>query len=314
MNDGFVGLLRLASVVIQNAGFAVVVGALLGNHWLARGESAWQHGVGRRLVATLRLASVVSLFASITAFWAHCALMSEVPLLEAGPAVCAMLAGTGFGHAWLAGAAFMVVVVLLSFVRRANDTRVLSFATWGALACVALARSNGGHPVDAGLFSLPVWIDWLHLLAISTWVGLVLVTAFGVMPRLAAMPASERATGASFVQALSDASTYALVVLFATGAYNGWRGVDTPANLFASGYGQILLLKLALVLFAAMLGGHNRFFWMPKLLAAMNDQAAALPVVALRRFGAVLRIEAVVLAGVLMVAAVLVSSALPGTV
>ena len=53
---------------------------------------------------------------------------------------------------------------------------------------------------------------------------------------------------------------------------------------------------------------------MPKLLAALKDPAAAMPVVALRGFGAVLRIEAVVLAGVLMVAAVLVSSALPGTV
>ncbi|WP_322035918.1 CopD family protein [Burkholderia cepacia] len=313
MNDGFVGLLRLVSVAIQNAGFAVVVGALLGSHWLARGASTWQHGIGRRLVATLRIASVVSLLASITAFWAHCALMSDVSMLDAGPAVRAMLAGTGFGHAWLAGAVFMLVVVLLSFVRRAHDSR-FPFAIWAALACVALARSNGGHPVDAGLFSVPVWVDWLHLLAISAWVGLVLVTAFGVMSRLIGMPVSERTTGASFVQSLSDASTYALIVLFATGAYNGWRGVDTPANLLASTYGKILLLKLALVLIAAALGGHNRFFGMPKLLAALKDPAAAMPAVLLRQFGAVLRIEAVVLGGVLMVAAVLVSSALPGTV
>ncbi|CAM2166630.1 membrane hypothetical protein [Burkholderia cepacia] len=237
----------------------------------------------------------------------------DVSMLDAGPSVRAMLAGTGFGHAWLAGAVFMLVVVLLSFVRRARDSR-FPFAIWAALACVALARSNGAHPVDAGLFSVPVWIDWLHLLAISAWVGLVLVTAFGVMPRLTGLPASERTTGASFVQSLSDASTYALIVLFATGAYNGWRGVDTPANLLASTYGQILLLKLALVLIAAALGGHNRFFGMPKLLAALKDPAAAMPAGPLQQFGAVLRVEAVVLGGVLMVAAVLVSSALPGTV
>ncbi|MGN7984903.1 CopD family protein [Burkholderia sp. 22313] len=313
MNEGFVGMLRLAAVAIQNAGFAVVVGTLLGSQWLACGASAWQRDIARRFVATLRGASVVSLLASVTAFWAHCALMSEAPLLEAGPAVRAMLAGTGFGHAWLAGAAFMLAVAILSFVRQAGDQRV-PFAMWAALACVALARSNGGHPVDAGLFSVPVWVDWLHLLAISAWVGLVLVTAFGVMPRLVAMPADERTTGASFVQALSDVSTVALAVLFATGAYNGWRGVDTPDNLLASTYGQILLLKLALVLIAAALGGHNRFFGMSKLLAALKDPAAAVPAIALRRFGTVLRIEAVVLAGVLMAAAVLVSSALPGTV
>ncbi|MDR5665044.1 CopD family protein, partial [Burkholderia cenocepacia] len=103
--------------------------------------------------------------------------------------------------------------------------------------------------------------------------------------------------------------TYTLIVLFVTGAYNGWRGVDTPANLLASTYGQILLLKLALVLIAAALGGHNRFFGMPNLLAALKDPAAPMPASSLKRFGAVLRIEAVVLGGVLMVAAVLVGTA-----
>ncbi|KUZ01961.1 hypothetical protein WS50_09085 [Burkholderia territorii] len=68
------------------------------------------------------------------------------------------------------------------------------------------------------------------------------------------------------------------------------------------------------MLIAAALGGHNRFFEMPKLLAALKDPDAATPAGPLRRFGAVLRIETAVLAGVLMVAAVLVSSALPGTV
>ncbi|MGS0896784.1 copper resistance D family protein [Burkholderia stagnalis] len=311
MNEGFIGLFRLVSIAIQNVGFAVAVGALLGHHWLARGASAWRRDVGRRLVAALRGAAVVSLLGSVTMFWAHCAVMSETTLFEAGPAIYPMLAGTGFGHAWLAGAVCMLGVVILSFVRPADDRR-FPFATAILLAGVALARSNGGHPVDAGAFSLPVWVDWLHLLAISAWTGLVFVTSFGVMPHLIGMPASERAAGASFVQSLSDASTAALVVLFGTGAYNGWRGVETAANLLTSTYGQLLLFKLALVLIAAALGGHNRFREMPALLSALNDPAAAMPAGPLRRFGRVLRIESAVLAGVLAVAAVLVSSPLPG--
>ncbi|PCE34174.1 copper resistance D family protein [Burkholderia ubonensis] len=311
MNDGFLGILRLVAVAVQNVGFAVVVGALLGNRWLARGESGWQEDMGRRLVATMRIASVASLLASMLSFWAHCALMSESSLFEAGPAVWSMLAGTGFGHAWLVGAGFTLCIVVLSFLPSRSASRV-SFAMWIALAGVALARSNGGHPVDTGLFSVPVWVDWLHLLAISAWVGLVLVTTYAVMPPLIRAPGSEYRNGASFVQSLSDASTYALIVLFSTGAYNGWRGVNAPSNLLASTYGQILLLKLALVLIAAALGGHNRFFEMPKLLTALKHPAAASPAGALRRFGAVLKVESLVLAGVLLVAAVLVSSPLPG--
>ncbi|PRH40566.1 copper resistance protein CopD [Burkholderia vietnamiensis] len=312
MNDGFLGILRLVSVAIQNVGFAAIVGALLSSQWLARGESTWQQRVGRRLVVTLRAASIVSLLASALSFWAHCALMSESSLVEAGPAVWSMLAATGFGHAWLVGAFFTLCIAVLAFLRSGNETR-LPFAIWGALAGVALARSNAGHPVDAGLFSLPVWVDWLHLLAISAWVGLVLVTTYVVMPRLLDAPGNERQTSASFVQSLSDASTYALIVLFSTGAYNGWRGVNVPANLLHSIYGQVLMLKLALVLLGAALGGHNRFFEMPMLLSTLKKPSEAIPGRLLRRFGRVLHVESLVLVGVLMVAAVLGSSPLPGT-
>lgn len=312
MNDGFLGILRLVAVAIQNVGFAVVVGTLLSSQWLARGASTWQNIVGRRLTETLRIAAVLSLLGSILSFWAHCALMSDSTLLEAGPAIWSMLEGTGFGHAWLAGAVCTLCIVVLSFSRSGSEAR-FPFAMWTALAGVALARSNGGHPVDAGLFSLPVWVDWLHLLAISAWVGLVLLTTYVVMPRLLDAPGSERHISATFVQSLSDASTYALIVLFSTGAYNGWRGVNVPVNLWESTYGQILLLKLALVLIAAALGGHNRFFEMPSLLSKLRDPSQTLPTGPLRRFGNVLHVESVVLVSVLMVAAVLVSSPLPGT-
>lgn len=311
MNEGLLGTLRLVSVAIQNVGFAVVVGTLLSSQWLARGQSTWQDHIGRRLAVALRTAAVLSLLASVLSFWAHCALMSDSTLLEAGPAVWSMLVATGFGHAWLTGAIFTLCIVVLAFLRSGRETR-LPFGIWVALAGVALARGNVGHPVDSGLFSLPVWVDWLHLLAISAWVGLVLVTTYVVMPRLLDAPGNERQTSASFVQSLSDTSTYALIVLFGTGAYNGWRGVNTPANLWGSVYGQVLLLKLALVLVAAALGGHNRFFEMPALLSALKDPAKAVPAGPLRRFGAVLHVESLILLGVLMVAAVLVSSPLPG--
>ncbi|KFX64453.1 copper resistance D family protein [Paraburkholderia fungorum] len=312
MNDGLLGILRLAFVALQNLSFAVAVGVMLSDRWLARRKSPWQVGVSQRLVSALRIASVGALLSSTCAFWIHCALMSESTLPEAGPAVRSMLVETGFGHAWLVGAGLMLCVVILSFIQAGKSIR-FSLAIWFALGGVALARSNGGHPVDAGLFSLPVWADWVHLLAISSWVGLVLVTTYVVAPRFFSAPGSERVNSAAFIQSLSDAATLALVILFATGAYNGWRGVRSPGDLLESGYGQILLLKLALVFVAAVLGGHNRFFEMPKLLASLKNASSTSPVKPLKRFAAVLHIESVVLAGVLVAAAVLVSSPLPGT-
>ncbi|RDK04632.1 copper resistance D family protein [Paraburkholderia lacunae] len=312
MNDGLLGTLRLTFVALQNLAFAVAVGTLLSDRWLARKTSPWQASVSRRLVSALRIASIGALLCSTFAFWIHCALMSESTLLEAGSAVRSMLVETGFGHAWLVAAGLMLCVVVLSFIQAGKSIR-FSMAIWLGLAGVALARSNGGHPVDAGWFSLPVWADWVHLLAISAWVGLVLVTTYVVAPRFFNVPGSERVNSAAYIQSLSDAATLALVILFATGAYNGWHGVRSPGGLLESGYGQILLLKLALVFVAAALGGHNRFFEMPKLLASLKNASSTPPVKPLKRFAAVLHIESAVLAGVLVAAAVLVSSPLPGT-
>src|SRR5258707_15481122 len=96
MNDGFLGVLRLTFVALQTLGFAVAVGILLGDRWLARRPSPWQVGVSRRLIAALRIASVATLLSSALAFWIHCAFMSDSTLLEAGPSVQSMLAETRF--------------------------------------------------------------------------------------------------------------------------------------------------------------------------------------------------------------------------
>lgn len=119
--------------------------------------------------------------------------------------------------------------------------------------------------------------------------------------------------GAYFIQALSNAATLVLVALFLTGAYNGWRGVCTSENLLGSWYGQVLLFKLGLVLVAAALGGHNRFFEMPSLLASLHDPVGRVHKHHLKRFATVLHIESWVLVGIIAVATVLVSSPLPDT-
>lgn len=312
MNDGFLGVLRLAFVALQNISFAIVVGSLLSDTWLSRRASRWQTRLSLRLLLTLRIASFAVLFSSASAFWIHCALMSESTLAEAGPAVRSMLVETGFGHAWLAGAGFMLVVMILSLAQSGHPIR-FKRVLWLALAGVALSRSHAGHPVDAGVLSVPVWVDWFHLLAISVWVGLVLVTTYVVLPRMFSTPLPERANGSAFVQSLSNAATFALVILFVTGAYNGCRGVNTPESLVSSTYGQVLLLKFALVLIAAALGAHNRFIEMPRLLASLKEAPADATARPLKRFAAILHVESVVLAGVVVAAAVLVSSPLPAT-
>jgi putative copper resistance protein D len=314
MNDGFLGISRLVFTALQNIGFAALVGILLSDRWLARYPSAWQTRVSRRLAFAMRVAAIVTLASGVLAFWMHCALMSDSPLGQALPAVRSMLEETDYGRAWAIGAALLLLVSLIAFAKPSEKSIRLHGVLGVALAGFALTRSNAGHPVDAGVLSIPVWADWIHLLAISTWVGTVWVAAFVVAPHIAKAPASEYPNGASFIQSLSDAATVALVALFTTGAYNAWRGVGTPGALVDSEYGKLLVLKLVFVLTAVALGGHNRFFEMPHLLDTLrNSSAGSTAIRPLKRFASVLHVESWVLVGALIVAAVLVSSPLPGT-
>ncbi|MDF3885097.1 copper resistance D family protein [Cupriavidus basilensis] len=313
MNDGFLGILRLALTALQNLSFALLVGTLLSERWLARSPSPWQANVSRRLVRAFRGSAFVALLSGVLAFWIHCALMSESSLADAWPAVRSMLAETEFGRAWGIGAALMLFVAIVSFLPRAGRAFGYQLTLWLGLAGFALSRSHSGHPVDAGAFSLPVWADWVHLLAVSTWVGIVWVAAFMVAPKMAEASQGDHQNGASFIQSLSDSATYALVALFVTGAYNGWLGVGAPGNLLDSSYGQLLALKLGLVLVAVVLGGHNRFFEMPRLLESLQNRSSVSRAHYIKRFATVLHVESWVLAGVLVAATVLVASPLPGT-
>jgi putative copper resistance protein D len=316
MSYGSLDIARLVFITLQNLSFATMIGALLSARWLKSPASGWQARVTQKLSSTFTLSAVVALLCGAAAFWLHCALMSEVSLQDAWPAVESMLETTRFGHAWAIGAVLMLCIVAISLGQghgRAIALQpLMQPLMWLLIAGVALTRSNAGHPVDAGTLSLPVWADWVHLLAISSWVGIVFAAAFIVSPAMTRASSGDLLGGAFFVRAMSGAATAALILLFVTGAYNGWRGVNAAENILGSWYGQVLVFKLVLVLIAAALGGHNRFFEMPSLLASLHDSSDN-KTRHLKRFGTVLHIESWVLAGVVAIAAVLVSSPLPGT-
>jgi putative copper resistance protein D len=313
MNYGPLDIARLVLIALQNLGLAATVGALLSARWLKGPAPGWQVRVSEKLASVFRTSAIVALLSSTAGFWVHCALMSETSLYDAWPAVRSMLLKTQFGHIWAIGAVLLLCAVAMSFIRRNRPGIPVQPLLWLAIAGVALAKSNAGHPVDAGILSLPVWVDWIHLLAISSWVGMVLTATFIVSPGMSRACPTELSGGASYIQAMSDAATVALIALFLTGAYNGWRGVSALENILGSSYGLVLVAKLALVLVAAALGGHNRFFEMPALLASLRGSSSENQTRQLRRFSTVLHVESWVLIAVIGVATVLVSSPLPGT-
>jgi putative copper resistance protein D len=115
---------------------------------------------------------------------------------------------------------------------------------------------------------------------------------------------------AGWISALSTTATWALAGIVLTGLFNVWRGAGPLDRLAGSVYGTTLLIKLALVLLAALLGAWNRFRVMPLLLPYLTAGAGALSDHK-RSFVRILQVEAVVLSGVLVAAAFLSTSEPP---
>ncbi len=118
------------------------------------------------------------------------------------------------------------------------------------------------------------------------------------------LPANRRVAGLTVaVPRFSNVAIGAVLALIATGIGASILQLPTLASLWETGYGQALLVKIALLSVAVLLAAVNLLRTRPRLLAGRADAAGLLR----RLVGA----EAVVVAGAVFAAAVLTSLAPP---
>ncbi len=264
-----------------------------------------------RLRTALLSGTGAAMLAYVAILWIEAASMAEVPLAEALPSVRAVITGTHFGLAWMIGAAALIVAGAASAAgARSQGATATSALRIGAIGVLLYSRSMVSHAGAAGDFTWAVAVDWVHLILISIWVGEVIVAGLITLRQLPDGTSGNRADCATYVDALSRSATFALVGIFLTGAISTWRVLESPADLFGNPYGTALLIKVGLVLFAAALGGFNRFYVMPSLLYSLRLQGQAAPADS-ARFARVLQLEAIVLVAVLIAAAFLTSTSPP---
>jgi copper transport protein len=167
--------------------------------------------------------------------------------------------GTRFGTAFVAmtlGFAFVSALVFLAWL----TDRV--WPLWPAFI-LALAFASGlslsGHSAaDAGSSWLSEVADWAHLAAASLWVGGLIQLAFVVWPL---EPELRRRAFLGF----SRLATGLIVVILSAGIYLSVLRLPQLDDLWSERYGQVLLVKLALVSLALLWGAAHHFLVRPAL-------------------------------------------------
>ena len=220
------------------------------------------------------------------------------------------------GHVQVRAAVLFFVFALgaLQFMReygtgRASVRATVSGGPWAALVIGALVLavigsiSAQGHAGVSEAPWLQVGAQLVHIGAAAIWVaglalvGLVLARA----PRLA--PVSGRGLAGHVLLAFSAAATLSILAIAATGVVRTVAELGDPAELWATGYGRSILIKLGLLVPLVALALHNR-----RVLAALRGvERPNVATVALvrRTVGAELAIAlAIVLVATLLVAQV----------
>ena len=124
---------------------------------------------------------------------------------------------------------------------------------------VVLTISLAGHAHTGDFTAIAVPADVLHILAMSTWIGGLVVLTVAVFPGRNVAELRE------VVPRFSRVGFWSVCVLVVTGTFQGWRQVRTLDALRTTDYGQLLIIKLAIVavilVFAARSRQLRRWLW-----------------------------------------------------
>jgi copper transport protein len=277
-------------------GLALAVGALGFRLVCLRGLDV-PRALERKIAVAAGLGAFVSLQAGIAAFSLRSEDALQLPFRHFLYGDLSPMTATRFGQAFVVmtlGFAFVLALVFLSWLLDRVDLLVPAFVlSLGLLAGLSL---SGHDAVDAGSSWTTEAADWVHIAAASLWIG-----GLATMAALlwTGAPELRRAAFARF----SRFATVLVALVLAAGTYISIVRLPHLSDLWSQGYGQVLLVKLALVAFALSWGAFHNFAVKPAL--ARGGEGF------LTRIGRSLVGESLVGMAVLLAAAVLVDSKPP---
>jgi copper transport protein len=266
---GVVGGLYGFARYLSYAGFILLVGGA------AFVLACWQRGTGERSVQRLVVSGWLALTGATLAMLLlrgsytgsgkvgdifDLALLSDVLQTKTGAALVSRLL-------LLAAGALFIAVLFGAYEKREDDEEkgdltfglaIGGFVVAAGLAATWAMAEHASTGIQTGI-SMPV--DVLHLLAVAVWLG-------GLSTLLVALyraPSIEPAA----VRRFSRIAFGSVAVLAATGIYQSWRQLGSWSAFTGTSYGQLLLVKIGLVVVLVGIA------WISRRWTAQLSQAPA---------------------------------------
>lgn len=172
-------------------------------------------------------------------------------------------------------------------------------AAFVGAALLAFSYLFDGHTVSEGPRALHALANAIHVMTAATWAGGVVMLAY-VIARRHRRNADTRAL--QLAVRFSVVATIALVGAALAGTALSIVILDSVSEIWSTSWGQLLIVKTALVGVAAAGGGYNHRIVIPALERAPDDAETA------HRFRSIVTLEAVALVAVTIVTALLIAA------
>lgn len=262
---GFVALLAMIGVVAFRYGVLRRLDRDPAHHEVAeRAEiAAWYVALG---------AAALSVATLMLRLWQQAASLGGD--IWDGDRLEVLLIGTGWGLAWVLQAIATLAFVIGLFVARAPYGRAAGWmGAAGGTVLLSAVPALGGHAASVTRFNaLAIISDTVHVLGAGVWLGTLLaVLAVGIP---AALSARTEADGAvlSMVRAFSPLGLAGGAAVGLTGVINALFQVTAVSDLWTTGYGRALLIKLLLLAGVGALGWYNWKRVLPAMATDGNPQ------------------------------------------
>jgi copper resistance protein D len=168
---------------------------------------------------------------------------------------------------------FALAVILagcLAYDRFPLARGLASAMSLGLIAALAWTGHAGSTAGEIGVLHLAA--DIFHLFAAAIWMGglvslVLLLSAVGRDQTDAGLSFAAHAT-----RRFSAMGIVIVVVAFATGIVNAWILVGSWHALIVTGYGRLLIMKVALFAIMLLIAAANRFWLAPRLALASGNE------------------------------------------
>ncbi len=197
----------------------------------------------------------------------HAAVMTDTPLKETSSILFIFLTKTKYGRLGLLRTAFLLPLILIIFSCMRTPRRWKALTGTILSISLLISLSMSGHQAVKGYTKLPFYLDVIHIVSISIWIGGIFFIRFCYSFFIRHEGKEYWRIFQKMITGFSNIATWTVYTAGATGLALAFVRIKGFSILTNTAYGTVFIIKVLMVTFIFLLGGINKFFILPALFS-----------------------------------------------